>query len=138
MAQKRFHSAVEKLMNAFIMGKIKHGSCCNCAVGNLCDNDNGWIGTITSNSSFGGSGVLTINRTGYSIREIAFIEMNFEGRPGTMDAFPLDRDNKLDAINDPDGFKGLCAVFDYLVSIEDFQEEEKGTDIFELLEAINN
>lgn len=141
MALQRFYNATDKLVNAFIMGAIRHGSCASCAVGNLCNGNGDWI-LYTEKMNYGRyfeSATKAINETGYSPIEIHKVEQAFEDREYSFIDEPDEDKNecRYNRINDADAFKGLCNVFDYMVSIEDWSEEEKGANIFELLESLN-
>lgn len=140
MALQRFYSATDKLVNAFIMGKISHGRACECAVGNLCNGNSRWLYYTEKKSDFFKDAKKAIDKTGYSPVEIHNIEKEFEARFYSFIEEPdEDKNNGLyNSNNDPDGFKGLCNVFDYMVTIEDWSEEEKGANIFQLLESVNN
>lgn len=134
MPLPRFTNAVDKLMSAFIMGTLKHGGACSCAVGNLCDGDRIWRDFYNHES-----GKRKIAKTGYSLMEIYEIEKSFEVRSCNL----LDADKDifikktfimpfLNSLNDFDGFKGLCNVFDYMTSIEDWSEQEGRVNLIEL------
>lgn len=140
MATQRFYNATDKLVNAFIMGTIIHGSGCSCAVGTLCNGESLWFSYWrTSTPLLREKSTEIIATTNYTPIEIFEIERLFEGREKSL----IDGEGKHSGCNygysnDRDGFKGLCNVFDYMVSIEDWNEEEKGANIFHLLESANN
>lgn len=139
MALQRFYNATDKLVNAFIMGTIKHMEPCACAVGTLCGGSD-WTDYHMSNYGIfdKDAAIKQIQTTGYLPREIYKVEAAFEGRDTSMLNLSNGNGcNTLGKCNDPDGFKGLCNVFDYLVTLEDWKEEEKGANIFELLEQLN-
>lgn len=136
MPQKRFFKATDKLINAFITGNLEHGLSCSCAVGSLCDNRKEWyyykyaIDHRISTKNI----AHTIAISGYSAEELWQIEKFFEGRSSSTLNYRLKNSLKedpgrFDYKTDPDGFKGLCEVFDYMVSIEDFSEEESKVDL---------
>lgn len=152
MAKERFYEATDKLINAFIKGKIKHTSCCSCAVGTLCDNKGDWSFTETMCTENGvynkevklKSIIFIKTNTKYSVKEIFEIERNFEGRAKPLigrigreleikeSCNPYLR--TLNKETDPDGFKGLCNVFDYLISLEDWSEDENKVNLIEMCE----
>lgn len=113
------------------MGKISHYNCARCAVGTLVGTDD-WI------SVHGGMGELSkgeavkliLTKTKYSIIEIYNVEKEFEGRERSL--LMGNGGKSMDITTDRDGFKGLCNVFDYLVSIEDWKEEESKINLVEM------
>lgn len=126
---KRFYDACGKLVNSFIMDKISHGNSCECAVGTLCNANPAW-----KYLSYKGSiiGINQIEPTGYSAIEIFEIEKHFEERITSAYHQGHWGQALLDKNNDADCFKGLCNVFDYLVSIEDFSDEESKVNLIEM------
>jgi len=116
MPQPRFYNATEKLINAFLMGTITHGAPCSCAVGTMCGNSYEWMDArFVQDNYIKAMGI--ISKIKYSAVEIFEIEKNFEWR----DKSALNSgwgSHALNNHNDPDGFIGLCRVFDYLASIE--------------------
>lgn len=141
MATQRFYSAVDKLMNAFIMGALKHDYSCSCAAGSLCNGNQNWadyhLSMLYCNTSVTNIARATalIHNTGYNPREIYRIEAEFEGRDISLiengTAAQKDK-SSINDYNDKDGFKGLCKVFDYLTSIEDWSEEESKINLVEM------
>lgn len=133
MALDRFYNATEKLVSAFIMGTIKHGKECSCAIGSLCGTDS-WTDFHMDRNFF--KTKLLFKSVGYSSKEIYFIEQSFEERDNSILQWKLNTtisiDMRLNNDNDPDGFKGLCNVFDYMVSIEDWSSDEKQVNLIEM------
>jgi hypothetical protein len=134
--KQRFYDATDKLIGAFIMGTIFHDGCRVCAVGTLCDGSSLW--TRYHDYSLDDKiakdiAEQKIRQTGYSPIEIYLIEQCFEERNMTLlEAMNRDTELNLDDRNDPDGFKGLCNVFDYLHSIESWTEEESQINLVEM------
>ena len=129
MALKRFYSAVDKLMNAFLIGKVTHGDMCSCAVGTLCGGDDSWHHLRFCGSKIG---IDKTDKTGYSPVEIFEIEKYFECRDISAYQNGGWGEALLNNENDVDGFKGLCNVFDYLTSIEDWSDEEQQVNLVEM------
>lgn len=145
---ERYQKATDKLVNAFILEKIHHGNSCSCAVGNLCEGSYQWVHyagaflTIYNNSLLDSSHFIEESKkraakcfiekaTGYSPVEIFRVEALFEGRRTSI----LEKERSFASLNynnDPDGFKGLCKVFDYLHTLEDWTEEEEKVNLIEL------
>lgn len=137
MVQKRFYNATDKLISAFLTGKIIHSDCKQCAVGNLMHNSTGWVALVPvikhlySENEHQLAMMNISDFTNYTVAEIFEVEKCFEGRECSV--LECNNESTLNAENDVDGFYGLCSVFDYLAELEDWSEEQKGSDIFELL-----
>lgn len=131
MYSNRFISATEKLVNAFLMDKLEHGNYCGCAVGSLCDGDGSWNYLRYAGST---TGLPAIAKSGYSPMEIFEIEKNFEGRKRSAYDTHHWEGSSLNSIDDRDGFKGLCNVFDYLISLEDYEGCGEQIKLTELLQ----
>lgn len=127
MNKQRFYSATDKLVNAFIMGKVNHADICSCAVGTLCNGMGTWW---SENIDF-----IANQNLGYGITEIFEVERNFEGRELSVFGQRYIPKATINRYSDPDGFIGLCNVFDYLVSIEDWSEEESQINLVAMLTA---
>lgn len=128
MPQQRFYNAADKLMNAFLMDKLKHSDACACAVGTLCGGDEKWA---TFESITGWDHRIRY-ADGYSRKETFIIEKIFEGRSETLITEWMSNPASLNMDNDTDGFIGLSRVFDYLVSIEDWSEEENKVNLIQM------
>lgn len=117
---KRFTNAVTKLYNAFHKGELTYFSCHRCAVGNMCDNRAEWsdvfagiehpnhIESEIRLDAYKGVAKRVINKTGYSVRELAMVETTFYNAS-------LNEDRRID---ERLYFNGLCAVVEYLCELE--------------------
>lgn len=116
---ERFNNAVTKLYNAFHNRTLSYGSCYKCAVGSMCDGNSDWSrvfcgitdDTTIENqihlSNYKGYVKDVIDRTGYSVIELANIEFKF--MEGSYNAYT----GKC-----TENFNGLCKVVEYLCELE--------------------
>jgi len=106
----RLTTATDRLISTWIQGRLYHGGvretamCAICAISNNEQTGIHWINGYTE-AKWGEKS----RQTGYSINEIWQIEYKFE-----------QYDQKL-LDNGRDPFEGLCHVFDYLISLEDYE-----------------
>lgn len=133
MPQERFYKATDKLMNAFLMGALKHGRSCECAVGQLVNGYSDWAHFHSSIESRRIEAIECLLMSPYPISQTFEIEKQFEGKKTSHfhDAYS-GMSISLNRNNDWDGFIGLSRVFDYLVSIEDWKEEESKVNLIEM------
>jgi hypothetical protein len=124
---ERLYAATDKLIHAFFTDNLVHLDCKKCAVGNMCSGNKDWVFIVRSAPFYklddsSNRSILTLSGN-YSISELVEIEKVFEN----------DFMNKFTII-DLDGFEGLCRVFDTLISFENWSEEEKKVNLFEMIE----
>ncbi len=113
--KEQFDNSIKVLVKAYLEGTLEHGVPCACAVGNLIgEGKRAWydiVSRIKLNfdlpSATHDEGISEIKSTGYKVKEIVRIEKAFER-----------------VTQDPDGYKGLCAVFDVLVKIHQGSDKE--------------
>jgi len=130
-----FHKTIGILVNAYFKGKLAHGDCAACAVGNICANyvpilkgksvseddfNNAiWIYAFGTNKGiqhieplyYRGNVKKVIDLTGYSLYQLAAIEKAFE----TADK---------GCYGDEWMFNGLMSVCDTLMQIHEATNEE--------------
>jgi len=127
--KEQFDNSIKVLVKAYLNETLKHANCRACAVGNLvCDgmgynmlNIDEMVWELPSrkrrtyalwpNARFRScsnvDGIKEVKSTGYTWKEFFNIESAFES-----------------VSNDPDGYKGLCAVFDVLINIHKGSDKE--------------
>lgn len=136
---ERFTKAVTKLYNAFHKGELDAMDCKHCAVGNMCDNSKGWVG-----SHFIGSktriNMFFENKTGYSPEELRNVELYFIYGGLNKRLPPFINDISNEEVMNGDfskekqkeiQFKGLCAVIEYLCELDGIPNVMDYTSLFE-------
>lgn len=154
---KRFEKAYNALYNGFMNGTLAKGCCSACAVGNIVADSLG--GTITKekngdfscevDNSFWNEFFVTIEHeqtlfpdfdnknhidykrlkelTGYSVKELAKIEFAFETNTEIRHyRYPLVSEQQVKE----DQFKGLMAVMDVMIELDNIEEGKKYKETF--------
>lgn len=120
---ERFDKSVTKLYTAFHNGTLDAMDCKHCAVGNLCDNNSHWAG----GHQLGEEDRITDfdNKTGYSKKELANIEMMFlfgslnECKSmNTISNLSVKHGLKTKQEQKERQFLGLCSVIEYLAELD--------------------
>ena len=134
---KRLEDALIKLYNAFHYNELNPECCSACAVGNILDNHDSWKHLSDDHGSTELSYVGKVHQrlgrkfNGYTPLELLQIEKIFLEACGFVTPLchynqkphnPLDKDNL---------FNGLCAVVDYLCSLDNINNGMNYTKIFE-------
>lgn len=128
----RFENAVTKLYKAFHEGRLKYGSCTKCAVGSIVGNDlwsnvfcainlglNPEIKDQIKYQKYIGETKNSIDRTGYSVEELAMVEYQFLLGLGNGEETKETQ------------FEGLCAVIEYLCGLDGIPNIMDYTALFE-------
>jgi len=125
---KRFTDAVSKLYNAFHKGELNALDCEHCAVGNMCNNDGGWM-EVNSGLNSRPIPKKYEKITGYNIFELNTIETLFmfgvrKARLEISGHFASDGTTESQ-------FKGLCAVIEYLCELDNIPNIMEYKSLFE-------
>jgi hypothetical protein len=156
----RFEKAYNALYNAFMNDTLAKGTCAACAVGNIvadaiggkilfnssrdsweCDLENGWWGDMFVTTHSFKQRIVTIKRnpevkslrkriytlTGYKWNELAKVEKAFEKNTEIEYCY---YDCYSEKEIKEDQFKGVMAVMDVLIELDDIKEGEKYKDAF--------
>ena len=133
---KRFDQALDKLYLAFHSGQLNPECSKQCAVGNICDNKDGWKNLTDRHGSTELNYVGLVNEAfgrkinGFSPSELLHIEAEFLKACGY--SVPLDhRGQKPDDPTSPETlFKGLCAAVSYLCHLEGIADVMDYSELF--------
>ena len=123
----RLENAITKLYNAFHKGELNALDCTHCAVGNICNNNQEWQYTgmffteaqMSKKTKRYKLGEQFVKETGYSVKELIKVESLFMGAHRKVE------DEKESQ------FKGLCAVVEYLCSLDGIPNVMDYTKLFE-------
>jgi hypothetical protein len=125
-----FNKTYNTLVTAWLAGKLSHGDCTACAVGNICNGSGEWTHAFCSDKHgqaqywnapnfgryvFEKESIELIGRTGYTIPELALVEEAFESSIA-HDFFGLARTSKGQ-------YLGLTAVMEVLWDIHGIQDK---------------
>ncbi len=124
MVSNRFNSAIEKLYKAFHLGTLNPECCNQCAVGNICDNTDGWkhLTDVHGSTKLNYVGLVNENLgrrfNGYKPSELLGIEAAF--LKGCGYSLPLTPKSQRNVnVGDKDIlFYGLCSAVGYLCQLE--------------------
>ncbi len=128
----RLENAITKLYKAFHSGTLNAFDCTACAVGNICDNTEGWayyfgahVKTTPSNiilSVHVPENLEGFSKNGYNQNELSMIENVF------LKQWIGEKHNSH---NKETQFKGLCAVVEYLCELDNIPNVMDYTKLFE-------
>jgi len=134
---RRLELAITKLYKAFHDNKLHPERCTQCAVGNICDNNDAWQHLTDCHGSVVLNYVGLVNQNfnkkfyGYSPLELLQTEAQFLKGCGYV--LPLDGKNKK-PINPRDKtilFNGLCETIKYLCALDNVPNVMDYTKLFE-------
>lgn len=121
---ERFNRAIDKLYAAFHNGSLNAECCKHCAVGNICDNTDGWKYFTDQHGSTQLNYVGLVNESfgkkffGYSPGELLQIEAVFLKGCGYSLPFINSSSRPQNHTSKDVQFKGLCAVVAFLCKLE--------------------
>ena len=125
----RLENAITKLYNAFHKGELDAFDCKHCAVGNICDNNDDWEESLGHSCEYDNDYILwkieprevyPYSYGGYSAIELHNVERIFLSSM-------IGQNTRLVESQ----FKGLCAVVEYLCSLDNIPNVMDYTKLFE-------
>lgn len=135
--KKRFTNAITKLYTAFHNGELHPECACQCAVGNILDQQDSWKHLSDDHGSLKLNYLGTVHERlgrkfmGYSPQELLLIERSFLQGCGYQLPLRHDHFKPEDPTDKAIQFEGLCAAITQLCKLEDIDDVTSYQRLFE-------